>query len=194
MSEEESKLEQTTWLLERLGHLLRAEMRQGAQRHELKLVQLEALYYLSRANRYSLTTLTVADALALTKGTTSQTLKALVEKGFVERRSDKDDGRVVHHDLTPAGQRVVAECYPVSALENLCQNHRGEDMNHLNKILTELLRSLQVEQGRVAFGVCNGCKYFGETAGGAVCGVTKEPLSKSDSLKICREFALPTEA
>lgn len=188
MSEEESKLEQTTWLLERLGHLLRAEMRQSAHRHKLKLVQLEALYYLSRANRYSVTTLTVAEALALTKGTTSQTLKTLVEKGFVERRSDKDDGRVVHHDLTSIGLRIVAECYPVSALESLCEDR----VLNLNEVLTELLRSLQVEQGRVAFGVCKGCKYFSQAATGGTCGVTKEPLSKRDCLKICREFALPT--
>ncbi len=105
-------------------------------------MQLEALYYLYRANRYSVTTLAVAEALALTKGTASQTLRALVDKGFGERRADADDGRVVHHDITAKGRGAVTQVYPSLALQDLYSEQEPKDVTHLNSLLTELLRSL----------------------------------------------------
>ncbi len=51
-----------------------------------------------------------------------------------------------------------------------------------------LLRALQPGDART-FGVCHTCAYFQSAGTGGVCGLTGEPLSTSDSLKICREHA-----
>ena len=87
--------------IERISSLFREGLRNVATDRGLKLVQLEALVYLSMANRYSDTPLGVAEYLGITKGTASQTIKALVDLGLIDKVSDGSDGRVVHCTLTP---------------------------------------------------------------------------------------------
>ena len=62
--------------LERLTSLMRAWSREQPLVAELQPVQLSALHYLARCNRYSDTPLGVTEYLGLTKGTVSQSLKA----------------------------------------------------------------------------------------------------------------------
>ena len=69
-------------LLERLNNLLRMEMRAFGLSYGLLPVQIEALTYLTRCNRYSDTPQAVTEYLGLTKGTVSQSLKVLEQKGF----------------------------------------------------------------------------------------------------------------
>src|SRR4029453_4211140 len=64
-------------LVERLGNLMRTELRKAGSDEALQPVHLQALVYLSKANRYSNTPQALADYLGLTKGTVSQTLLLL---------------------------------------------------------------------------------------------------------------------
>lgn len=67
--------------LERLTSLMRAWSREQPLVAELQSVQLSALHYLARCNRYSDTPLGVTEYLGLTKGTVSQSLKVLEGRG-----------------------------------------------------------------------------------------------------------------
>lgn len=78
-------------LIERLGNLVRADVRAVCHASGVRPVQLEALHYLTQCNRYSDTPQAVAEYLGLTKGTVSQTLKVLEEKGLLKKRSDPGD-------------------------------------------------------------------------------------------------------
>ena len=64
-------------LLERLSSLTPVWFREHRQLSELQPIQLSALMYLGRCNRYSNTPLAVTEYFGLTKGTVSQSLKAL---------------------------------------------------------------------------------------------------------------------
>ena len=60
----------------------------------LNPTQRMALAYLARANRFSRCPSHVAEYMALTRGTASQTLKALVRKKLIRsQRSSKDVGQ-----------------------------------------------------------------------------------------------------
>jgi Transcriptional regulators len=89
--------------LERLASLMRAWAREQPLMADLQPIQLSALNYLARCNRYSNTPLGVTDFLGLTKGTVSQSLKALEAKGLIEKRPDAQDRRSVHLELTGEG-------------------------------------------------------------------------------------------
>ena len=82
-------------LVERLGNLMRSELRKSGSEESLQPVHLQALIYLSKANRYSNTPQALADYLGLTKGTVSQTLLLLDRRGLIERFEDDIDRRVV---------------------------------------------------------------------------------------------------
>ena len=85
-----------------LGHLGRADGPEGA-RGGLTQAQWAALRYMARANALSRTVSALAAYQATTRGTVSQTVKALVAQGYLTRNRSQRDGRSIQFDLTPAG-------------------------------------------------------------------------------------------
>lgn len=175
-------------LTERLSSLFRASLRQVASRHDLKLVQLEAIVYLSVANRYSDTPAALTDYFGVTKGTISQTLMALERRGLIEKRPDDEDRRVQHCSVTADGQAIVAEAFPAEVFVGASEVATGE----LVESFEGLLRTLQHMNGLRTFGQCRTCRFFQARSKGGVCGLTQEALSKADSTKICREHEHPS--
>lgn len=176
-------------LLESLSSLFRASLRACATRHDLKLVQLEALIFLGHANRYSDTPASVADYLGLTKGTTGQTLRVLESRGLLERIADADDGRVSHLKPTAEALPVIRDAYPAPLLDGL-SGQQGDRAAHE---LETLLRTLQrAGEGRT-FGVCRTCRHFQPRRSGGTCGLTGERLLAADTRRLCREHEQPRE-
>lgn len=174
-------------LLERIGNLLREQARSVATREGLKLAQLDALVYLSRANRYSDTTSAVVEYLGATKGSVSQTLTALEGKGLVERVPDDSDGRVSHCRPTAKGRRIGRAAFPSELLD-------GADRPELERVLGSLLRDIQRAHGGRAFGVCRSCIHFTPAGRGHRCGLTGESLTIPESRLLCREHEPPAPA
>lgn len=173
-------------LAERLGNLAQARLKAIGAEYGLQPVHVQALLYLAAANRYSNTPLAVAEYLGLTKGTVSQSLILLEEKGFLLRDSDPNDRRVVRLSLGAPGQALVAAVEArglagfASAAESLGEAPLG--------VMTELLRRLQLAEGRRGFGVCATCRHhLTEARDTWRCGLTGEPLTRPDREKICRE-------
>lgn len=174
-------------LLERLGNLLRTEERAAGLPHGLQPVHLQALRYLQSCNRYSNTPAALTEYLGLTKGTVSQTLLVLEEKGLLRKEADAEDRRVVHLKLTEAGRAVLKEALPPDLFKRALAGLPGGG-EALEDALTGLLRALQTANAQKSFGACATCKHFQrEGAGRFRCGLTREPLSREDSLLLCRE-------
>ncbi len=169
--------------LERVSSLFRAGLREVASQHDLKLVQLEALVYLSMANRYSDTPLGVSEYLGVTKGTASQTIKALSERGLIDKVPDEEDGRVLHCRLTPAARRIVRDAYPAPVLSSVPEQLETETVDALKSVVAALQRA----NGMRSFGQCETCRMFEKMPRGGRCGLTGEPLSITDKGLLCRE-------
>jgi DNA-binding MarR family transcriptional regulator len=74
----------TLWLYQlvaQIGNLLRAEERRACARFRLQPVHVNAMVYIARSNRFSNTPAALTEFLSLTKGTVSQTLLVLEQKG-----------------------------------------------------------------------------------------------------------------
>ncbi len=175
-------------LLERIGSLVRASERAVGQDEGLQPVQLHALAYLSRCNRYSDTPRAVAEYLGITKGTTSQTLKRLQDKALVATRPDPDDGRVVRLRLSAKGKRVVQRASPPALVREAIANL--EDAGDVEAVLTGLLSSLQRAHDARSFGLCSTCRYHERDGASMRCGLTGERLTSDDAALICREHEL----
>lgn len=165
-------------LLERIGNLLDQELRAIATAHDLALVQLQALHYLSRANRFSDTLSALADFLGATKGTVSQTVTALERKGLVERVDDERDRRLSHCRPTLRGEELVERSLPPPGLAQV-------DAEAAVGALEELLVALIRARGGATFGVCRTCAHF--RAEGPRCDLVDEPLTLAESGLLCRE-------
>lgn len=176
--------------LERLSNLLRAEARSSGKNFHLQAVQLNVLHYLAICNRYSDTPLAVTEYLGLTRGTVSQTLIALQNKGLVSKETDKKDKRVVHLKLTRKGEKLVGNAVPAALLRAACERLSPEEQTKVVEAMKKLLLACQQANQMNSFGVCHTCRHNQCTAdGGYFCGLTKEPLTSSDIVLICREHA-----
>lgn len=178
-------------LIERLGNLLRAEERNSGT--GLMPVHVQMLSYLSICNRYSDTPAAVTEFSGATKGTSSQSIAVLERKGFLRKRPDKADGRVIHLDLTAKGRRFVENNFPPPGFGSAIEDMKPGDSESLARLLTGLLTTLQRRNRGRMFGVCRTCRHFRKDAlpGSHQCGLTLEPLTEDESMKICREHERP---
>jgi len=166
----------------------------------LNPAQWEALRYLTRANRYSRTPSALADFLGTTKGTASQTIKALEAKGLVARERVIEDGRAVRLTLTTSGQEILTRD-PLQRMDEVAATLAG-DLPAANQTLQTLVNQLQAAFGLREFGLCNECTHFCKNAVAAAkpadpvadpkgphqCGLNKDALSDKDSHQICANF------
>ncbi|AHE97063.1 MarR family winged helix-turn-helix transcriptional regulator [Thioalkalivibrio paradoxus] len=175
-------------LIDRIGMLLRTEARRLGANASLQPVHLHALEYLQRCNRYSNTPAALRAYLGQTKGTVSQSLKLLEREGYLTKHDDPDDRRVVRLELTPRGQRVLADTTAAQAWTRAEQTLSGQEREAITDGLERLLKGLQLANGGRTFGICRSCRHF-QTVSEAEhrCGLTGEALSDSDSERICHE-------
>ena len=174
-------------LIDRLDRLTRS----GANVAGLNPAQWEALRYLSRANRFSRTPAALADYLGATRGTVSQTLIALEQKGFVGRTQSARDKRSIDLELTHQGEAALKDD-PLLALASDLALSAGRDIDNLVETLRAVLRRAVARNDGKAFGACHTCRHFQRDVAATShaphrCGLLDEPLSEADSRAICVE-------
>jgi MarR family transcriptional regulator, negative regulator of the multidrug operon emrRAB len=177
-------------LIERMAALLRSEERKKCTSLGLQTVHLQALSYVSRCNKYSDTPAALTNFLGMTRGTVSQTLSLLEKKGYLKKTSDTTDRRVVHLALLPEGSAVLEQAKPWELFCQAATLLKQNDTLDYETVYANTLAALQKANGSHSFGLCKTCRFFTTDADGFVCGLTKEPLSQSDSDKICQEHAV----
>ena len=160
----------------------------------LNPAQWEALRYLARANRYSRSPTALAEFLCTTKGTASQTVRALEGKGYVHRERVERDRRSFTLELTEEGATLLHKD-PMLRMERAA----AELPNALGETvavgLDSLLREFQNNCGSRAFGICEDCGHFRACGAAEIpngphrCGLVDDPLSDLDKRQICINFS-----
>jgi MarR family transcriptional regulator, negative regulator of the multidrug operon emrRAB len=180
-------------LIERIASLYSSEMRRIAVSYDMHDRHIEALAYLEKCNRYSDSPQALSQYLGLTKGTVSQTLNTLEKKELITKFSDSHDSRKVHLKLTRDGKNLLKK-WEKEFVNSEVFNVRLDipDSRNIIESLRNLLRQIQVKNAYRTFGQCYTCKYFVKNgfSDKHQCGLTSEPLSEVESLKICREHEL----
>jgi len=174
-------------LIGRLDRLVRS----GVAVEGLNPAQWEALRYLARANRFSRTPAALADYLGSTRGTVSQTLIALEQKGFIARSQSRQDRRSVDLKLTRAGTMVLKHD-PLIVLSCDIATATGGDAGPLLVTLQAILAAAIARNDGRAFGICHSCRHFRKDVRPGAdaphhCALLDEPLSEADSADICVE-------
>lgn len=175
--------------IERISSFFRSEIRLAGIDYDLHPIQLNALYFLNRCNRYSDTHQGVSEYFGLTKGTVSQTLKSLESKGLVQKKRDKDDGRVFHLKVTREGKKIIEKFLPTQTGEKALKKLPDKTRRQVLESLHLLLQSMQETNEMRPFGICRACRFNQKLGEGRfLCGLTQEGLSHSDTELLCREY------
>jgi MarR family transcriptional regulator, negative regulator of the multidrug operon emrRAB len=175
-------------LVERLGNLIRAEMRRVIGQEGLQPVHLEAMLFLNQANRFSNTPQALAEFLGVTKGTVSQSLLLLDRRGLIERYQDEVDRRVVRLRLSQQGEQMLEEMQPASMWQSATRNISANRIRNGVSALRETLYTLQSHNGARTFGICNTCIYCQRKSQRTHhCALFAERLSGPETRLVCRE-------
>ena len=176
-------------LVTQLGRIAHGEGLVGG----LTPVQWTVLRYFARANRFSRTVSAFAEFHGTTRGTASQTVKHLVNKGYLVRRRSERDGRSARLDLTGKGTATLADD-PFEALVRAARSLSPTTRLSLTSKLERMLGHVVQERGRCHFGMCPGCAHLrgdGSSTKGKPpyeCGLVGEPLEEVEIGQLCVNF------
>jgi DNA-binding MarR family transcriptional regulator len=190
MAKDKVDVDSIAWPLERLMRLMRGSEHDG----DLNPAQWEALRYLARANRFSDSPGALTRYLGSTKGTVSQTIKALERKGLVTKSQRANERRSVCLTLTETAKTALAND-PLAAFSRTIDDLNGKTKRRLSKGLRGLLEAELTRQEQPQFGVCSTCRYYREKGravelmGPHACMLFEVGLSDADATLICVEHA-----
>ncbi len=148
--------------------------------------QAMALGYLVQANRFSRAPSQVADFLGATRGTVSQTLKALARKGLIEERPDQRDRRRVSYEPTAAGRSAIGMG---DDLDRVLSGLGDDEAATLETALRRLLTGVLADRGGRTFGLCRTCRFHNSRDGVPQCGLLDMVLAPGEEDQICHEHA-----
>ena len=177
--------EEAAELLVHLGRAARLE--DGAA--TLTPAQWTALRYLARANAASRTPSAFASFHATTRGTATQTLKALEAKGLIARRQSPDDGRSVRFELTDEGQALLSRD-PLRDLAEAVASLPADLRSALSQALPQVVAHLAARREGPSFGTCRDCRHFDDGRDGAYCACMAAGLAAGETDLLCINFAL----
>ena len=156
--------------------------------------QWTALRYFAEANRFSRTVSAFAAYNATTRGTASQTIKALETQGYLARTRYDRDARTARIDLTEAGwSKLAADPSQalIHALAQLPNSLRGQ----FDRAVERLTSWVAATRAHDAFGTCAGCRYLQlgasatARAGPAYCRMVAAHLDGADMRGLCALYA-----
>lgn len=150
----------------------------------LNPAQRGVLAYLMKANRFSRAPSQVADFMMTTRGTASQTLKALSRKGLVAEVRSTADRRSISYEITPEGE---AELQRPGVFDTAIDGLDPQTRKRMSEGLAQLARVALKRRGFRPFGLCATCKYHRRRRGGGYCDLLKEPLTEQEARLICHE-------
>ena len=155
---------------------------------DLTAVQWTAMRFFARANQLSRTPSAFASFNATTRGTASQIIKSLMQKGFLVRYQAADDRRSVRLDLTRSGQEIM-RYDPLRDLSEAIDQLEGRLRRALRQALPALAGELAKIRGTVAFGTCGDCRHFSDSGAASYCACVDAELAPADLGCLCVNFA-----
>lgn len=147
--------------------------------------QWMALRFFARANRFSRTVSAFAEFHSTTRGTASQTVKSLVQRGYLTGTRSTRDGRSTTFNLTEKSRRQMA-ADPFEAVVRAALSLTPAQRNRTASGLRRILQTLAGDRDRPTPGMCTLCNHL-TTSGqrGFRCRLMSEPLSVAELDQIC---------
>ena len=156
--------------------------------------QWTALRYFSRANRFSRTISAFAEFHATTRGTASQTVKSLVNNGYLRRKRSTRDRRSVRFDLTRRARTLLARD-PFENLVAAAGNLSNTSRQVMGHGLDRMLRAVAEHHDKKAFGTCLNCRDLStgvccqEDTADRQCELLGEALTEPETEQLCVNFS-----
>lgn len=184
MTEKATDTEEISELLVYLGRAARGTDTGS----DLTAAQWTAMRFFARANRLSRTPSAFASFHATTRGTASQIIKSLIQRGYLVRHDAVDDRRSVRLDLTSSGETAMRHD-PLRDLTEAIDRLEGTLRTALRRALPALAGELAKIRDTVAFGTCGDCRHFSGGGTTSYCACVAAEVAPTDLGRLCINFA-----
>ena len=151
---------------------------------DLNPTQWAALSYLARANRFSRSPSHVAAFMSATRGTVSQTLKALARKDLVEEIPSETDRRSISYAVSRKGRQSLDRA---TVIDEAIGALDSSQVQPLIDGLEALVRGALKARDKRPFGLCKTCPHHRPKRAGAYCMLLEEELTRDEGDQICFE-------
>lgn len=172
-------------LADLLVHL--ARLAQNAANSPLTAAQWTALRYFARANSFSRTPSAFSEFHATTRGTASQTVKALVDMGLLMRQAHAHDRRSALIEVTQAGHAML-DSDPLGALRHVLASLPEQEQSTLARAVRKSVTDLAAQRSAPTFGTCSDCDHCDPGGAQAYCHCTQTLLAAPDMAAFCVDF------
>ena len=155
--------------IERLSTVFKSNLQDTAKKYKLTPLQAQLLIFIAEhpANLCSVTQL--ANEFSVTKATTSDSLKTLVNKEYLEKIYNPNDGRAFHLNIAESAKDMVNELshFGLAMAELL----KSMDNNELEKLSALNLKMLALfnKAGLITSRMCYSCSYYEKNNDGFHC-------------------------
>ncbi len=185
MNDPDRNAAETADLVLQLGRAAYADCSAGG----LTQAQWIAIRFFMRANRFSRTISGFAQFHATTRGTASQTVKTLVEKGYLERTPSEKDARSIRFDLTALAREKLRDD-PLESLVRVAGRLSPDNRLRMTVGLRMMLTDLRGGRGEPSAGVCRLCGHLDRGTGeqSACCRLMQEPLVDTEFEELCVRY------
>jgi len=155
----------------------------------LTQAQWIAIRFFMRANRFSRTISGFAQFHATTRGTASQTVKTLVERGYLKRTQFETDARSIRFDLTALARSKLRHD-PLADVAESAKRLGEEGLTHLTESLRAMQADLSNGRQQTAVGTCRLCGYLdrGKGSQSGHCRLMGEALADPEFEELCVRF------
>lgn len=172
-------------LADLLVHL--ARLAQSAANSPLTAAQWTALRYFARANTFSRTPSAFSEFHATTRGTASQTVKALVDMGLLTRQAHAHDRRSAVLEVTQAGHAML-DSDPLGGLRKVLAGLPQDDRDSMARAVRKAVTELAAQRGAPIFGTCSDCDHCEPGGAQTYCHCTQTLLAAPDMAAFCVDF------
>jgi len=160
---------------------------------DLTAAQWTCLRFFARANASTRTPSAFASFHATTRGTASQIIKTLEDRGLIARHRSESDGRSIRFDLTGSG-RTRLSGDPLGQLNGLLGAFDAAECEAFLATLSRLASSLADLKKTRAFGTCSDCTYFTPADDRGFCACMAARLDADEIGKLCGSYHSPAES
>lgn len=189
-------MDRLSLMLVRVGQVIRTLMLREARDTHLTPVQIQTLLFVRHTKSFATSISRLALQLGASHASTVGVVDGLVAHNYLKRITSSKDRRVTLLRLTPQGEDICNQLGNWrQPLDELVGQMSGEDRQHLERSLGQILAYFEYAGVLPAGAPCAGCRYFGRDASPATlfphyCHLLQEGISEIEASKDCPDFAI----
>ncbi|MCJ8293958.1 MAG: MarR family transcriptional regulator [Colwellia sp.] len=177
--------------IERLATVFKSSLQDTAKKYKLTPLQAQLLIFIAEHPAKLCSVTLLADEFSVTKATASDSLKTLVNKGYLDKVYNPNDARAFHLNIAATAKVMVNELSHFGLI--MASQLKSMDKNELEVLSAANLKMLALfsKAGLISSRMCYSCHYYENKQDGFHCHLMNVDLPTIALRLDCPEHKTP---